>query len=244
MIELKNITKIYKSKRSKKSIALDNISFELQNKGLVFIVGKSGSGKSTLLNIIGGLDSATSGRINVFGNKIHDFNESELYSYRSGMVGYIFQDFHLIDSLTVKENILLSLKLKGDKNVEVYNEKVISILRDVDLDGYGDRYPTELSGGEKQRVAIARCLIKNPDVILADEPTGNLDSKTTSQIIELIKKISKDKLVILVSHNLYDAYNYADRIIELSGGKIISDLIKNENYTNQVQVKDNSRGIL
>ena len=239
MIELKNITKIYKSKRSKKSIALDNISFELQNKGLVFIVGKSGSGKSTLLNIIGGLDSATSGRINVFGNKIHDFNESELYSYRSGMVGYIFQDFHLIDSLTVKENILLSLKLKGDKNVEVYNEKVISILRDVDLDGYGDRYPTELSGGEKQRVAIARCLIKNPDVILADEPTGNLDSKTTSQIIELIKKISKDKLVILVSHNLYDAYNYADRIIELSGGKIISDLIKNENYTNQVQVKDN-----
>jgi hypothetical protein len=109
----------------------------------------------------------------------------------------------------------------------------------VDLDGYEDRYPSELSGGEKQRVAIARCLIKQPDIILADEPTGNLDSNTTKQIIDLIKKISKNKLVVLVSHNLYDAYEYADRIIELSGGKIINDLERNSGYTQKMRIENN-----
>ena len=239
MIEVKNVTKVYKSKKKSQCVALDRISFKLPDTGLVFIVGKSGSGKSTLLNIIGGLDSATSGEINVFGNKIHDFGESGLYSYRSGMVGFIFQDFHLIDSLTVKENILLSLKLIGDEDVKLYDDKVSNILRDVDLDGYEDRYPSELSGGEKQRVAIARCLIKQPDIILADEPTGNLDSNTTKQIIDLIKKISKNKLVVLVSHNLYDAYEYADRIIELSGGKIINDLERNSGYTQKMRIENN-----
>ena len=235
MIEVKNLTKVYRSKKKNNCVALNNISFSLPDKGLVFIIGKSGSGKSTLLNMLGGLDSVSSGKINVFGNNIHRFSESKLYSYRSNMVGFIFQDFHLLDDLTVEENIVLSLKLE---RIEI-KDKVSEVLKQVDLEGYNNRYPNELSGGQKQRVAIARALIKNPNIILADEPTGNLDSNTTKQIIELIKKISKDKLVIIVSHNLYDAYEYADKIIELSEGRILNDLEINKDYSNNIKVNDN-----
>ena len=235
MIRIENLTKIYKSKKKNNCVALNKISFSLPEKGLVFIIGKSGSGKSTLLNMLGGLDSVSSGKINVFGNDIHKFSESKLYSYRSNMVGFIFQDFHLLDDLTVEENIAISLKLE---RIEI-KDKINAVLKEVDLEGYNSRYPNELSGGQKQRVAIARALIKNPNIILADEPTGNLDSNTTKQIIRLIKKISKDKLVIIVSHNLYDAYDYADRIIELSEGHIINDLEINKNYSNDIKVEGN-----
>ena len=220
MIKISNLTKIYKSKKKNNCVALDNISFNLPDKGLVFIIGKSGSGKSTLLNLLGGLDSKTSGSINVYGNEITNYNDNKLISYRSSMVGFIFQDFHLLDDLTVEENVGISLKLQRNYD----KQKIKEVLKQVDLEGYENRYPNELSGGQKQRVAIARALVKNPNIILADEPTGNLDSNTTRQIIELIKEISKDKLVIIVSHNLYDAYEYADRIIELSNGKILNDL--------------------
>lgn len=235
MIEVKNLTKIYKSKKKNNCVALNKISFSLPDKGLVFIIGKSGSGKSTLLNMLGGLDSVSSGKIHVFGNNIHKFSESKLYSYRSNMVGFIFQDFHLLDDLTVEENIIVSLKLE---RIEI-KDQVNKVLKQVDLEGYNNRYPNELSGGQKQRVAIARALIKNPNIILADEPTGNLDSNTTKQIIKLIKKISKDKLVIIVSHNLYDAYDYADRIIELSDGRILNDLEINNEYSNDIKVEHN-----
>jgi putative ABC transport system ATP-binding protein len=206
MIKVSNLTKIYKSKNKDKCVAIDNISFDLPEKGLVFIIGKSGSGKSTLLNMLGGLDNVTSGEVNVLGNDIHTFNERDLYSYRTSLIGFVFQDFHLLDDLTIEENINFSLKLLNVNNKERVNE----VLKEVDLEGYNDRYPNELSGGQKQRVAIARALVKNPNIILADEPTGNLDSNTTEQIMKLIKRISKEKLVIIVSHNLYDAYDYAD----------------------------------
>ena len=235
MITVSNLTKVYKSKNKSKCVALDNISFDLPNKGLVFIIGKSGSGKSTLLNMLGGLDSVTDGKLNVFGNDIHKYSESKLYSYRSNLVGFIFQDFHLLDDLTVEENIAVSLKLEKEEIAD----KINNVLKEVDLEGYNKRYPSELSGGQKQRVAIARALVKNPNLILADEPTGNLDSNTTKQIIELIKKISKEKLVIVVSHNLYDAYDYADRIIELSNGRILNDLEANEDYSNNIKIEDN-----
>ena len=236
MIRIDNLTKIYKSKKNNKVKALDNISFDLPDKGLVYIIGKSGSGKSTLLNMLGGLDSITSGSINVHGFDLYNASEKDLYSYRSSNVGFIFQDFHLLDDLTVEENIKFSLKLLHIENDEIINE----VLKEVDLEGYGKRYPKELSGGEKQRVAIARALVKNPEIILADEPTGNLDSKTTKKITELIKKISLKKLVVIVSHNLYDAYEYADRIIELSYGKIINDISKNEEYSNEITIKDDT----
>ena len=235
MIIVKNLTKVYKSKKGKSCVALNNVSFSLPCKGLVFVVGKSGSGKSTLLNLLGGLDSLTSGEINVFGNQLNEYSESELYSFRSNMVGFVFQDFHLLDDLTVADNVRLSLKLMDEDD----DERVEKALESVELLEYKDRYPRELSGGQQQRVAMARALVKNPDVIFADEPTGNLDSNTTEQIIKLIKEISKEKLVVVVSHNLFDAYEYADRIIELSEGRIINDLVINEKYENAVEVKDN-----
>ena len=235
MIIVKNLTKVYKSKKAKSCLALNNVSFSLPSKGLVFVVGKSGSGKSTMLNLLGGLDSLTSGEINVFGNQLNEYSESELYSFRSNIVGFVFQDFHLLDDLTVADNVRLSLKLMAEDD----DERVEKALESVELLEYKDRYPRELSGGQQQRVAIARALVKNPDVIFADEPTGNLDSNTTEQIIKLIKEISKEKLVVVVSHNLFDAYEYADRIIELSEGRIINDLVINEKYENAVEVKDN-----
>ena len=235
MIIVKNLTKVYKSKKTKSCVALNNVSFSLPSKGLVFVVGKSGSGKSTMLNLLGGLDSLTSGEINVFGNQLNEYSESELYSFRSNIVGFVFQDFHLLDDLTVADNVRLSLKLMAEDD----DDRVEKALESVELLEYKDRYPRELSGGQQQRVAIARALVKNPDVIFADEPTGNLDSNTTEQIIKLIKEISKEKLVVVVSHNLFDAYEYADRIIELSEGRIINDLVINEKYENAVEVKDN-----
>ena len=235
MIIVKNLTKVYKSKKTKSCVALNNVSFSLPSKGLVFVVGKSGSGKSTMLNLLGGLDSLTSGEINVFGNQLNEYSESELYSFRSNIVGFVFQDFHLLDDLTVADNVRLSLRLMAEDD----DERVEKALESVELLEYKDRYPRELSGGQQQRVAMARALVKNPDVIFADEPTGNLDSNTTEQIIKLIKEISKEKLVVVVSHNLFDAYEYADRIIELSEGRIINDLVINEKYENAVEVKDN-----
>lgn len=235
MIVVKNLIKVYKSKKAKSCVALNNVSFSFPSKGLVFVVGKSGSGKSTMLNLLGGLDSLTSGEINVFGNQLNEYSESELYSFRSNMVGFVFQDFHLLDDLTVADNVRLSLKLMAEDD----DDRVEKVLESVELLEYKDRYPRELSGGQQQRVAIARALVKNPDVIFADEPTGNLDSNTTEQIIKLIKEISKEKLVVVVSHNLFDAYEYADRIIELSEGRIINDLVINEKYENAVEVKDN-----
>ncbi len=218
MIEIKNLTKKYDT-RNESVRPLNNISLNLPNKGMVFICGKSGSGKSTLLNLIGGLDNITSGDIEVDGNSFSKFKTKDYDNYRNAYVGFIFQDFCLIDSYTVEENIKIAMDLKGSKNCG----KIDEILQSVGLSNYEKRYPRELSGGQKQRIAIARALIKNPKMILADEPTGNLDSKTAKQILKLLKKLSKDKLVVIVSHNLDDAREYADRIIELSDGNVVSD---------------------
>lgn len=236
MFTLNNVTKVYKSKKKNDCVALDHISFSLPEKGLVFIIGKSGSGKSTLLNLLGGLDCPTSGEILLCGESITEYSQKQRVAYRRSSIGFIFQDFHLLDDLTVEENIKLSLELEHTSDASLIDE----ILQQVDLSGYNNRYPKELSGGEKQRVAIARALVKNPTVILADEPTGNLDSNTTKQVMDLIKAISKDKLVIIVSHNLYDAYDYADRIIELSSGRILNDLGRNPDYKEEVQIVDDS----
>lgn len=234
MIRVKNLIKIFESKKKDKCIALDNVSFTLEDKGFVFIIGKSGSGKTTLLSIIGGLDNLTKGEISINGNLFSKFKEKDYVNYRNTMIGYIFQDFHLIDELTIYENIKISLDLQNNKDVSLIGE----MLEKVGLKGYENRYPNELSGGEKQRIAIARALIKNPRIILADEPTGNLDTKTTSQVLSLLKELSKERLVIIVSHNLSDAREYADRIIELSSGKIINDLMRNDKYSDEVKLID------
>ena len=231
MIFIKNLTKRYKAKNRTVCTALDNVSLTLPDKGMVFIIGKSGSGKSTLLNMIGGLDSFDSGRIISCGNDISTFRSSDFYKYRASHVGFIFQDFHLIEELSVADNIRLSCEIAN-----VSTRDVEKVLEAVDLRGYGGRFPAELSGGEKQRVVIARALIKNPEVILCDEPAGNLDNNTSAQIMDLLHKISRDKLVVTVSHDMPDAEKYGDRVIELQGGKVVRDSTKRPGYKNELTV--------
>ena len=232
MIVIDSLNKIYKSKKRKKHHALKDVSVVLPDEGLVFVLGKSGSGKSTLLNLIGGLDSITSGRIEVDGNDISSLSESSYANYRNSHIGFIFQDYHLIDELTIFENVKLAIDLCGE-NAE---GKVKDALARVGLEGYETRFPTELSGGEQQRVAIARAIVKKPRIILADEPTGNLDTNTARQIIDILKEFSKDCLILIVSHNTVDANKYADRIIELSYGKIISDHTKNPDFADELTI--------
>ena len=231
MITVQNLTKVYKTKR-RDVLALDNVSFALPNTGMVFIVGKSGSGKSTLLNMISGLDKFTSGEIIAGGNPISSIRKKDRERYLSSYVSYIFQDYRLIEDFTVLQNIQLAKDISdSDKSPSEY-------LARVGLEGYEDRLPSELSGGQKQRVAIARALVKTPRVILADEPTGNLDKTTTKDVLTLLKEISKDTLVIIVSHSTRDADKYADRIIELADGKVIRDESRVSEYENEFSCKD------
>ena len=219
MIELKGISKTYKSKKGIITEALKDINIEFENKGLVFIVGKSGSGKSTLLNLLGGLDSPDSGEILFNKKNICKFSSKELDAYRNSYVGFVFQEFNLLEEFDVRENIDIALKLQKKFN----DNKIHEILKKVDLENLESRNINELSGGQKQRVSIARALIKDPKLILADEPTGNLDRKSSDQIFELLKDISKNELVIIVSHDIESANTYADRIIRIEDGEIISD---------------------
>lgn len=234
MLELKNITKIYKSKKGVKTTALNNITLRFGNKGMVFVLGKSGSGKSTLLNIVGGLDKYNSGEIIINGKSSIKFKQHDFDAYRNTYVGFIFQEFNLLEEFSVHSNIALALQLQKK---EPDKEKINNILKRVDLEGLGTRKPNELSGGQKQRVAIARALIKEPDIILADEPTGNLDSATSEQIFNLLKDLSKEKLVLVVSHDAESAKKYADRIVEFKDGIIISDVDNTNSYKNDEDFK-------
>jgi ABC-type lipoprotein export system ATPase subunit len=210
MIKVTKLTKVYKSKRKDKCIALNNLSFSLGDHGFVFVIGKSGSGKTTLLSILGGLDNLTKGDVDVYGNEFYKFKEKDFVNYRNSIIGYIFQDFHLIDELTVYENIKISLDLQNDLDIN----KIYAILEKVGLKGYANRYPRELSGGEKQRVAIARALMKSPKIILADEPTGSLNYEKGLEIMELLKEFHKksNHVMIFVTHDDRMA-KFADEVI-------------------------------
>ena len=235
MINIHRISRVYKSDDAP-VYALKDVSLSLPSKGMIFVVGKSGSGKSTLLNIIAGFDKPTKGDIYYGDTNLNKLDPRELDYYRNSEIGFVFQDYCLIDTFTVKQNINVAFDFKNEKSSK---EKIDEILTSVGMKGYEKRYPRQLSAGQKQRIAIARALAKNSKIILADEPTGNLDSKTTTQILNLLKEISKNRLVLIVSHSLSDANNYADRIIELSYGKIINDYVRNENYCYDTQIKDN-----
>lgn len=225
MIELKNVSKTYKSKKGNNTKALDNVTLKFDNKGMTFILGKSGSGKSTLLNIIGGLDKYDSGDMIILGKSSKDFNQADFDSYRNTYIGFVFQEFNILEDYNVYENIVLALQLQQK---EINKKEVDNLLSKLELTELKNRKVNELSGGQKQRVAIARALIKNPKIILADEPTGNLDSNTGKQVMDLLKEISKEKLVIVVSHDSESAHTYGDRIIEIKDGQVINDTKKVE----------------
>ena len=198
MLEIRNVTKIYRSKTGEEVRALDNVSISFPETGMVFILGKSGSGKSTLLNVMGGLDSYDGGEFIIKGKSSNDFGGSDFDAYRNTFIGFIFQEYNVLDDFTVGANIALALELQGKKATP---ETIGDILEQVDLVDFAKRKPNELSGGQKQRVAIARALVKDPQIIMADEPTGALDSATGKQIFDTLKELSKTKLVLIVSHD-------------------------------------------
>ena len=231
MLKLENITKIYDGKNFKQ-IALNDVTLAFRNNEFVSILGPSGSGKTTLLNIIGGLDKYTYGNLIIDGVSTRKYKERDWNNYRSNKVGFIFQSYNLINHQTVLSNVLLSLNIAGKPKKESI-KLAKKVLKDVGLENYIKKKPKELSGGQMQRVAIARALVTNPDIILCDEPTGALDSQTSIQIMELLKEISKEKLVIMVTHNVTLANKYSDRVIALNDGVITYDTspYKVENYS-------------
>ena len=220
MISLKKISKIYKTNNIECK-ALDGLTLDLPNNGLVAVFGASGCGKSTLLNIIGGLDSFDSGEFIFEGKNVKEFSKREWDSYRNQHVGFVFQNYYLMPHLNVRDNIAIALQMSHQE--EKLDEKIDSVLEEVDLKDFKKRLPKTLSGGQQQRVAIARAIVTNPTIVLADEPTGALDAKNSVSIMKLLKKISKDRLVLLVTHDEKLAHEYADRIVEISYGKIIND---------------------
>ena len=218
ILRVENLTKVY-GKGTTKVVALDNISFSVEKGEFVAIVGASGSGKSTLLHIIGGVDRPTSGKVFIDGKDIFDFNDDKLAIFRRRQVGLIYQFYNLIPILNVEENITLPLSLD---NREVKKETLNDMLKLLGLQNRRNHLPNELSGGQQQRTSIGRALITNPTIILADEPTGNLDSKSSDEIVSLLKKSNKElkQTIIMITHNMEIAKE-ADRIIKIEDGKII-----------------------
>ena len=225
MIRLENVSKTYIVNKNKSVEALKNVNLEFGEKGLVFILGKSGCGKTTLLNIIGGLDSATSGNIYVNEKPIDEFGGKDFDTYRNYQVGFVFQEYNLLDEYNVRDNIALALELQNCKEKQ---QKIDETLKQVELSGFDEHKVKQLSGGQKQRVSIARALVKDPMIILADEPTGNLDSTTSDGIYKLLKDLSRDKLIIVVTHDSESAEIYGDRIVKMKDGQIVDDRIINK----------------
>ena len=244
MIKLENVNKFFYRQKKNQIHVINNTSLTLEDKGMVALLGPSGCGKTTLLNAIGGLDKIDSGKIYINGEKISKRSASSVDKIRNINIGYIFQDYYLVDNMTVFENVALVLKINGIKDKDEISKRVNYVLEKVGMYRYRNRYANMLSGGERQRVGIARAIVKDPSIIIADEPTGNLDSKNTIEIMNIIKAISKDRLVILVTHETELADFYADRILKIEDGKIIEDIVNNHDndldyrLENKIYLKD------
>ena len=220
ILKVENLTKIY-GKGDNKVVALDNVSFSVEKGEFVAIVGASGSGKSTLLHLLGGVDKPTSGKVYIDGTDIFNLNDDKLAIFRRRQIGLIYQFYNLLPILNVEENMVLPMSLDNRKVSEESKEQLLNILG---LKERRNHLPNELSGGQQQRVAIGRALITNPTIVLADEPTGNLDSKSSDEIVALLKKTNKDlkQTIIMITHNLEIAA-IADRIIKIEDGKIVKE---------------------
>ena len=222
MLIVRNLKKVYKTNNKEEDVvALNNISLVLPDKGFVAVYGASGCGKSTLLNVLGGLDQATSGEMIVNHRNTKGFNEHDWNAYRNQEVGFVFQNYYLLPHLTVFDNIAITLQMS--KQTEDLKDKIYDALKQVGLEKNANRYPRQLSGGQQQRIAIARALVANPSIILADEPTGALDLKSSEIVMKSLKEVSKNHLVVMVTHNERLAKEYADRMIEISYGEVFSD---------------------
>ena len=221
ILKVENLTKIY-GKDMAKVTALDHVSFSVEKGEFVAIVGASGSGKSTLLHIIGGVDRPTSGKVYIDGKDIFQFNDDKLAIFRRRQVGLIYQFYNLIPILNVEENITLPLALD---NREIDKQKLDEMIKLLGLENRKKHLPNELSGGQQQRTSIGRALITSPTIILADEPTGNLDSKSSDEIVALLKKSNKEfkQTIIMITHNMEIA-KCADRIIKIEDGKIVREV--------------------
>ena len=222
-MKINNLTKVYKTEYELVK-ALNNMTLEFPQKGLIFIVGVSGSGKSTLMNMLSGVDTPTSGEVLIGNKSLFSENKKQLFGYRNSYVGLIFQDYNLIEDINVYDNIKLPLELLGQDDFSIIDE----VIKKVDIEDIKYSRVTEISSGQMQRVAIARALVKDSAMILADEPTGNLDSKNTKIVMDLLQEISKDRLVIVITHDDDAAHEYGDRIIAIEDGTILDDTTKNE----------------
>ena len=221
MLELKHITKVYETAGIKR-MALENVSVNFRANEFVAVLGHSGSGKTTLLNIIGGLDQYTTGDLLINGKSTKDFKDKDWDSYRNNTIGFVFQSYNLISHQTALANVELALTLSGVSKAE-RRKRALDALKRVGLEDEINKKPNQMSGGQMQRVAIARALVNNPDILLADEPTGALDSETSLQIMDLLKEIAQERLVIMVTHNPDLAEKYSNRIIKVLDGHIIND---------------------
>lgn len=220
ILRVENLTKVYGSGNNK-VVALDNVSFSVEKGEFVSIVGASGSGKSTLLHLLGGVDRPTSGKVLINDTDIFKMNDDELAIFRRRQVGLIYQFYNLIPILNVRENITLPLELD---NKRVSDEEVDNLIKMLGLDKRSKHLPNELSGGEQQRTSIGRALISRPAIVLADEPTGNLDTKASEEIVSLLKKSNKEmkQTIIMITHNL-ELAKVADKIIEIADGHIVGE---------------------
>jgi putative ABC transport system ATP-binding protein len=227
MLNIKNVSKIYGAGTNQVT-ALNEISLTVEDGDFVSIMGASGSGKSTLLNIIGGLEKLSSGEIHIDGERIDNLNEDQMVKVRRGRIAYVFQQYHLLQSLTAIENVLLPLVLNSNRNVtDNKREKALAMLKRVGLEKRSNHKPSELSGGEQQRVAIARALVTSPSLILADEPTGNMDKKTGDEIMELFDQLNREgHSIVMVTHNPETA-KHTGKTVVLRDGQII-EIITNK----------------
>ena len=241
MLKLVDIKKTYDVGNMQVN-ALKGVSVEFRKSEFVSVLGQSGCGKTTLLNIIGGLDQYTSGDLVINGTSTKEYNDSDWDTYRNHKIGFVFQSYNLISHQTVLSNVELALTLSGVGKSE-RKRRAMEALEKVGLGDQANKKPNQMSGGQMQRVAIARALVNNPDILLADEPTGALDSETSVQIMEILKEISKDKLIIMVTHNPELAEKYSTRIIRLLDGLIIDDTspYTEENLKEEVVEKNNKK---
>ena len=221
MIKIEKVNKYYNKGKANQIHVIDNTTMTLPDRGIVCLLGPSGCGKTTLLNAIGGLDKVDNGTITIDGQRITRFSSSKIDSIRNARIGYVFQNFNLLDDRTVFENVAIALRMIGIRDKTTVTARVRYCLEKVGIDQYRNKLAGSLSGGQRQRVAIARAIVKNPSIIIADEPTGNLDSANTLEIMNIIKTISKDRLVILVTHERNIAEFYSDHVAEMKDGRIV-----------------------